>query len=414
MAIQRRSLVLNERAKLRSIIALVLALVLCHNACHAARTGPDGRVRAVCLGDVIEQYGTYNSFTVVRYDPAIRATLIPSRPDYVGGYENAYRNMRMYMPRTYQKLVEDYDLIISSDAHRLVFKPEWIHWLSSSVTDNGLGMLWLGSIEAEVIVGWDGTTVAEVLPARQAPGQYTRDAMFWLRIVDPDEALMQALPWEKSPALANVNAQVPKDASSQWAKVQGLYEEHPLMTYWEIGGGAVLNFASKFPVGVMPWAEDWNLFPQAMIYMVYRVADKTLPDDPFLFQSVTNHFIEFTEMNSLLDSILVWVEKFGGNPDKLRARFEALVDVRTRAEEAYLNGDFDQALAILSQAEAEHASIRLDAMKAKDEALFWVYLTEWCALMGTLMISSYAIWALMVRRKLYKEVGVSRLDLRIE
>lgn len=396
------------------LAATVLAVILGMQPCSADRTGPDGRIRAILLGDVIEQYGTYNSFTVIEYDPAIRTTLIPSRPDYVGGYENAYRNMRVYMPRTYDRLIEGYDMLISSDADRLVFRSEWISWMSTSVTDDGLGMLWLGSIESEVIVGWEGTTIAEVLPASQAPGQYTVDAFFYLRIVDHNEGLMRALPWEKSPALANVNAQVPKEGSLLWAKLIGTFGEHPLMTYWEIDRGAVLNFATKFPVGVAPWAENWNLFPQAMIYMVYRVADKTLPDDPYVFNSVINGFIEFTERNSLLDSMLSWVETFGGNPQKLRSRVESLEESKSKAEEAYLKGDFEGALAMISEAKKEQASVRLAATKAKDEALFWVYITEWFALTGTFLISSYILWALMVHRKFYREVEVSRLELRIK
>jgi hypothetical protein len=56
----------------------------------------------------------------------------------------------------------------------------------------------------------------------------------------------------------------------------------------------------------------------------------------------------------------------------------------------------------------------LEVTRAKDEALLWVYITEWCALLATLMTSSYVVWTLMVRRRLYREAGVSRLHLREE
>ena len=82
-------------------------------------------------------------------------------------------------------------------------------------------------------------------------------------------------------------------------------------------------------------------------------------------------------------------------------------------EEAFLEGDIEGAMDVLTEAWEGQRSLMDDAMKAKDEALFWVYVTEWCALLGTLMISSYVLWTLMVRRRLYKEVRTSRLDLRI-
>ncbi len=400
--------IIDER--LRAALVIFLFSLLEAPALMAARIGPDGTTRVICLGDVIQQYGTYNSFTVIDYDPAIRTTMIPSRPDYLAGYENAYRNMRAYMPRTYSDLIEKYDLILMSDADRLVFTANWIGWLSDSVPKGGLGLLWLGSIVEEVAVGWVGTTLADILPAEQAPGQYTRERAFQVRIVDRDEALMKALPWERTPPLANVNAQIPRDGASLWAELRSPFETHPFMTYWQNGKGAVLNFASKFPVGVQPWVDGWTLFPQAMMYLVYRTADKQLPEDPFLFREVMNSFVAFHQRSSLIDSILDWVEKFGGNPGKLRQELDALRNAGSDAEEAYLAGSFDAALALLGDAEARQDRIRILAMKAKDEAMLWIYLTEWCILMGTFLIASYTLWTLMVRRTLYREVRSSRLE----
>jgi hypothetical protein len=261
---------------------------------------------------------------------------------------------------------------------------------------------------SEVFVGWEGTSVAEVLPTSQAPGQYTRDATFFLKIRDNNEPLMQSLPWEKTPALANVNAQVPKEASLLWATAEGMMESHPLLTFWEIGKGDVLCFSSKFPIGVLPWAKDWRLFPQAMIYMVYRTLGRSLPDDPYLFERAINSFIEFSTYNSVLDSILEWVERFGGNPRKVRDQFDELILKQKMGEDAFLDGDIEECMGILTEAEEGQRSLMEAAMKAKDEALFWVYLTEWCALLGTLMISSYVLWSLMVKRRLYREVETSR------
>ena len=391
-------------------MVVVLVITLGLSSCPAPRTGPDGRVRTLCLGDVIAQWGA-NSFTVIEYDPAIRTTLVPSRADYLGGYDIALRNMRIYMPRTYEKLNENFDLILTSDADPQVFKPEWIDWLSSSIVEGDLGLLWLGSIVhyGSLDIGWEGTTIAEVLPTRQASGHYMLTEPFRVEIIDGEEELMQALPWESSPPLANLNTQVIREGSSQWAKAVGSRGEYPLMTHWEIGGGAVLCFSSKFPAGVLPWAREWKLFPQAMIYMVYRVAEKPLPSDPLLFEDLLNGFIEFSEMSSMLESMLDWVEKFGGNPGKLRENQEFIAGIRAMAEEAYLAGEFDAAMSHLRDSREEQALMREAVMAAKDEALFWVYVTEWCALLGTLMISSYALWILMVRRSLYREIGISRL-----
>ena len=48
-------------------------------------------------------------------------------------------------------------------------------------------------------------------------------------------------------------------------------------------------------------------------------------------------------------------------------------------------------------------------MEVKDSAMFWVYLTEWCAITAAILISGVVLWGLMVRRRLYREVYTSRL-----
>jgi len=394
------------------IVTAVLLPIVLIPSCPAARTDADGSVRTLCLGDVIAQFGE-NSFTVIDYDPAIRTTLVPSRADYVGGYDIALRNMRAYMPRTRERLAEDFDLVLMSDTDPLIFRPEWIDWISGSVVDDGLALLWLGSIVhyGSMDIVWEGTTVADILPASQAPGNCMLSEPFYFEITDENEELMGALPWEDSPPLANLNTQVARDGSAQWARAIGSRSRHPLMTHWEIGDGAVLCFASKFPAGVLPWAREWSLFPQAMIYMVYRLSGKPLPEDPLLFEEMLRCFIEFSEMGSLLESMMDWVEKFGGNTLRLRERQDTITGIRSDAEGAYLSGDYQGAMDLLRESRDEQVSMREEIVEAKDEAMLWVYLTEWYTLLGTLMISSYILMELMVRRRLYREAGTSRMGL---
>jgi hypothetical protein len=44
------------------------------------------------------------------------------------------------------------------------------------------------------------------------------------------------------------------------------------------------------------------------------------------------------------------------------------------------------------------------AEEVKNEALLWVYLTEWLSVSGTALIVGFVLWTLMVRRRLYREV----------
>jgi hypothetical protein len=400
----------DQWAALAGIVAIATIVTMMCEPATGLRAGPDGRTRILCLGDVVDQYAGYNSFTVIRYDPIVDATMVPSRPDYVGGYDAAQKNMRIYMPRTYRAMVESYDEILTSDADRTVFKTEWISWMTDAVTEGGLGLLWLGSIMASGFESWESTTLAEIAPC-DPETESSATGAFGIRIVDPDEPLMQALPWEQSPPLHNFNTQIPKEGSRVWAEM--VYpKDYPLMTYWQVDRGVVLCFSSKFPNGVRSWASGWRYFPQAMSYLVYRVADRELPGDPDLFERMMGALIEFRETNALLASLMSWVETFGGSPRGLYERLDVLDQVKSQADLAYLGGEWEEALDLLENARSEQVSIREDAMKAKDRALLWVYVIEWCALAATFMVSTLTIWNLMVRRRLYKEVAVSRLHLR--
>jgi len=48
------------------------------------------------------------------------------------------------------------------------------------------------------------------------------------------------------------------------------------------------------------------------------------------------------------------------------------------------------------------------ALKAKRRAMFWIYTIEWLAVTATLMLSGIAVWELMIRRRIYREVETTR------
>jgi hypothetical protein len=372
------------------------------------RAGSDGKIRVIAFGDVIDQYHGYNSFTIVRYDPAIAYTPVPTRPDYVTP-DQAQRNLRIYMPRTYRRLADGYDIITTSDAFRTLFRPDWISWMTDSVTEGGLGFQWLGTFATESTdeKNWYGTTIGDIAPVGPTP-EFTISGSFRFVINDHGEELMKSLPWEGAPPCINLNTQTPKEGASVWG-LTNHPKGYPFITYWRVGQGAVMNFASKFPNGVEPWARTWRYFPQAMIYMIYRLADKRLPEDPEVFEEITRQLIELDEMRSFLIELLSFVENFGGRIDKLHAWIVETDGIKALADQAYLEGDFDECLVRLAEVREENNAISQAAIDAKSNALFWVYVVEWCSMMATFMISSIILWSLMIRRRLYREVGTSRM-----
>jgi len=50
-----------------------------------------------------------------------------------------------------------------------------------------------------------------------------------------------------------------------------------------------------------------------------------------------------------------------------------------------------------------------DAVRLKDQALFWVYVSEWLTVTAASMLGGVMIWTLMVRRRMYRAVEVTRI-----
>ena len=50
-----------------------------------------------------------------------------------------------------------------------------------------------------------------------------------------------------------------------------------------------------------------------------------------------------------------------------------------------------------------------EAIKARNAAAFWIFFTEWCVVTGTSLFAGALIWMLMIRRRLYREVAITRM-----
>ena len=143
--------------------------------------------------------------------------------------------------------------------------------------------------------------------------------------------------------------------------------------------------------------------------MINQAKLRRLPENPAIFEEITRQLIDLNEMRSYLIELLSFVETFGGRIDKLHAWIVEADELKALADQSYLEGDFDECLVRLADVKEEHLAISLGAIEAKRDALFWVYVVEWCSLMATFMVSGIILWSLMIRRRLYREVSTSRL-----
>ncbi len=63
----------------------------------------------------------------------------------------------------------------------------------------------------------------------------------------------------------------------------------------------------------------------------------------------------------------------------------------------------------MQSAQSMIGEITAEAVRLKDQALFWVYVIEWLAVTSASMVAAFTLWTLMVRRGLYRSVATTRM-----
>jgi hypothetical protein len=86
-----------------------------------------------------------------------------------------------------------------------------------------------------------------------------------------------------------------------------------------------------------------------------------------------------------------------------------IAEMEKDAERLYLLQEYDDAFSRLDEVEVELIRLSDRALRLKDSALTWIYVIEWFAVTGTGMACGTVLWTVMVRRRFYREVAVTRM-----
>ncbi len=116
----------------------------------------------------------------------------------------------------------------------------------------------------------------------------------------------------------------------------------------------------------------------------------------------------YIEKASTLSAFFDFVERFGVSSNRLLDQKLSIDVVINEAKETYVDGLYEDALDLAQDAHQALKDPEVKTMKLEDQALIWVYVTEWAAVSGTGMITGYVLYLLMLKRKLCREVEVTR------
>ncbi len=388
-----------------AIILLALVTVLTSVDCREPRYDPvDGRVRVLYLGDA---FGQVSPVWKIAMDPRFSATPVPAMQDFgiFGGEDTIQKFQRAYLPRRYGDLVSQQDLIILSDTESTLYTAKHITWFSDSVEKDGLGLLMVGGRQT-LLGGWPGTTVEMVLPG-DFLALVTYEGFGMKPILeDPDSEFGRSLPFEEMPVFLGLIVFTPKEGST--LILRSSPKNVPILLFHEYGEGSSMILSPDWCGAWTGPVRTWEYFPDFISNMLHMISGLKIPDDPALMHALRTHFEDFEISSGMILSLVDFADKFGANTRTLLDRLGELGEKRSEVNRLYIDQEYELALEGIQGLEDDILHVYKLALKVKDQALMWVYLTEVATLTGTSMICGVVVWLLMVKRKLYREVATTR------
>ncbi len=399
------------------IITLLAAVILCIPyalSTNEPKVDPrTGLIRILFIGDARMEAGHVTPF--IHQDPLIALTRIPFS---YRSFEQDAKTLRTLFPRHEGIIYEGFDVIITADVGVLYFPPKMQGWIKRGVLEHGLGLLMGGgplSFGGSIAWGhpsWDGTALGDVLPVRCPRDQYDLGKRYHLTPATgyEDHPLVKGIPWVQVPLFCQTRV-LPKLGSVVVGKSDKHPPGSPVLIYMDMGEGMSEAFVFDWGGNGPQDFHRWVYAPVVISNLIYYIARVAIPDDLSLFLRLRTQLTKYFSMRRYVTSILDFAEKFGAN---LRKAEKALTDSDEGRKEVlalYLEGDHEASLASLDGAMGDLDDVTQLALKAKDEALFWVYVIEWFTVSGTGMLCGAVIWSLMVKRAVYREVGRTRFDV---
>ncbi len=330
----------------------------------------------------------------------------------------ARRSMRQYMPRTYEDL-SSYQVFILSDANSGVFTSSQLRWFHDSVNEGGSGLTMIGGNEAfggrAGYASWGPTPVADVLPVNCLDSQWFDPGE--VRILEFDHPLTDSLPlrpglvWMRS---YDGNRVEMRGGAQELARVfPRTGQPAPFWATWEYGEGRTFAMAGDWTPGGGVVFMTWEYYGDFAINLMLYLSYNELPEDLETMHEARRKFLEYRSSKAYLFNIMEFGEKFGANMNPLSEIIEEADVKHEEAREAYLD------LVPAQSAELLDTSLEIldrgvdRAMELKDQAMLWIFIVEWTSVTATFFAGGFAVWTLMIRRRLYREAGTTRFRGRL-
>lgn len=338
--------------------------------------------------------------------------------------EEIDKKTRIYMPRSHIDLVNKYDLVIMADAVVMNFQSRYVQWIRDSVIEDGLGLLMTGGYDnfggsPYLESNWGETVLQDALPVICIPrgwdqGDQSVSQAGILEIANRDDEFVTSLPFDKIGSYGvfhGVNIVKLKQTSNLLANYRkSAGKRYPLLVYEEIGEGSGFALCSDWTGYGGHDFIRWPYYPDFALNLASYVTGNPVPQDLGAAHRARVLMQDYMGLLDTLHSVMGFVAKFGANIAQAEELLLEIDSAQKAGKNAYMNADMAMAITELEKAMDELLTASDLIWRLKDEALFWIYVTEWLVVAGTGMICGFLLWTIMVRRRLYREIEVTHLS----
>lgn len=377
-----------------------------------ARKDPEtGRIRVLYVGDMIRT----SPYPLMLAEPSLDARFAwPVGPDLTQmSLPLAMKFYRQYTPRTYSILAEN-DVIVVDNPDASIFEPKYLIWFRDAVQRDGAGFFMVGGNAAfggHPGTNWGDTPVQDVLPVWCVDFGWAQIGR--VLITDYDHEFVASLPFDRRwEWMENVggNEVVARQGTQTLAESRDILGGwvNPFWVTWDTGEGrAFIQSTDWTPAGGTVLMR-WPYYQDYVVNLMTYLSMNPVPTDLELMHRLRGMYLEFRSMKSYLFSVMDFAESLGAN---MMPVFEILTEGDEGFEmsvEAYIDQDYSGAGDMLESSIQSLRDASELAFKLKDQVMLWIYFIEWLTVTGTLAVSGFVIWTLMVRRRLYGEVDSTR------
>lgn len=404
-------------------IPWIILLILLSGGPASAKYDPQTlKIRVFCIGESWVPYTRYP--LLLKGDPRIYYVPIPAniwesastfQSTFGGSGEDIVRKyVRIYLPRTYDGMIKSFDVAILADYEAWVIPNRIYEWIRKAVDEEGMGLAkyeinWdTGYIKGDFIQLWEATPVYAAFPSTFVIGQQVKNSN---GIIPEKGNPVTDLPDISKYDLlrsGRYGIEVPKGGARVLAVFRNDPQKHPAMISWRYGKGVSLSVLPGLdkidPVALA----DYPYYVDFWINQVYWTAGFPIPKDVQLVSTVRHEMLNYAQQKPLIISVIEFAQSFGASVVKLDQELSHADQIKATADALYMHQRYADSREKLKEAYAALQKISDDAVKEKDKALFWVYIIEWFAVTGTAIITGSVLYALMMKRKYYREVTVTR------